>query len=69
LIQTNPDLQDLVPKIIESIKTAGLVLISDLTVNSTESAPAKRQGGPPNDGLDGVLRRNGVLKFHESIDM
>lgn len=63
-------LLDLAPKLAEAIKTAGLVLISDVSATSstTESA-ARRQLGPPSDGVDGMLRKNGVLRFHESVDM
>ena len=61
--------QDLAPKLSESIKTAGLVLIADLTADSASESAARRQLGPPSDGVDGVLRGNGVLRFHESIDM
>ena len=62
-------LQDLAPKLSESIKTAGLVLIADVTADSASESAARTQLGPPNDGLDGLLRGNGVLSFHESIDM
>ncbi|KAI9678175.1 MAG: phosphate system positive regulatory protein pho81 [Caeruleum heppii] len=71
-------LLDMVPALIESIKVAGLVLVTDTTredstasvVSSSASKSAVtgfRQGQP--DGIDGVLRGNGVLRFHETIDM
>ncbi|KIW05164.1 uncharacterized protein PV09_03715 [Verruconis gallopava] len=61
-------LLDLAPKISESIKTAGLVLISDVSADP-ESESARQQLGPPNDGVDGIFRSNGVLRFHDSINM
>lgn len=62
-------LLDLAPKLSEAIKTAGLVLIADGTADSASESAARRRLGPPSDGVDGVLRGNGVLRFHESIDM
>lgn len=63
------DQQDLVPALVESVKTAGLVLVSDLTHEQadTQMAYMSMQSGP--DGLDGMLEDNSVLRFSESIDM
>jgi CDK inhibitor PHO81 len=67
-------LLDLAPALIESIKTAGLVLVSDITDSSADVAQAgmlvaqpRRQRTP--DGVDGFLRGNGVLCFNETVDM
>lgn len=68
-------LLDLAPALIESIKTAGLVLVSDITDsvadNGTQAslhvAQPRRQATP--DGVDGFLRGNGVLCFNETVDM
>ncbi|KAK4894381.1 hypothetical protein LTR28_002059 [Elasticomyces elasticus] len=62
-------LLDLVPALIESIKVAGLVLISDVT---NASAVRPRQATSFNNipkGVDGILKENGVLRIHETIDM
>lgn len=67
--------QDLAPALIESIKTAGLVLVTDITDLSAEGTTAtslhvatpRRQTTP--DGVDGYLRGNGVLCFNETVDM
>jgi CDK inhibitor PHO81 len=74
LINTN-DVQALAPALIESIKTAGLVLVADITDSpedgSGQSKPAvarPRQQATP-DGVDGYLRGNGVLCFNETVDM
>jgi CDK inhibitor PHO81 len=66
---TNHSRQDLAPKISESIKTAGLVLISDISADTAAESSERRQLGPPSDGVDGVLRSNGVLRFHDSVDI
>lgn len=62
-------MQELVPALTESIKTAGLVLVSDLThvAADPEAAYMSMQSEP--DGLDGMLEHNSVLRFHDSIDM
>lgn len=65
-------LLELSPRIVESIKTAGLVLISDVSSPSGKDSEASRRPqplGPPSDGVDGVFRTNGVLRFHESVDL
>ncbi|KAL9095670.1 MAG: hypothetical protein Q9165_002102 [Trypethelium subeluteriae] len=60
----------LVPALIESIKIAGLVLISDISdteVNTTYAPPTLSHGIPP--GVDGVSRADGILRFTETIDL
>jgi len=61
--------QELVPALVEAVKTAGLVLVSDLTHVGTRSEDAytAMQSGP--DALDGMLEDNAVLRFSESIDV
>ena len=59
--------QDMVPPLIESIKSAGLVLVAD----TSEEPPFIRPRHPysiPN-GVDGLLRGNGILRFNEMIDI
>ncbi|KAL1304745.1 hypothetical protein AAFC00_003686 [Neodothiora populina] len=65
----NSRLLDLVPALTESIKTAGLVLVSDLMHrdSSPRAAYDSMQSDP--EGLDGMLENNAVLRFHDSIDM
>ncbi|KAI8934010.1 hypothetical protein NX059_008779 [Plenodomus lindquistii] len=68
-------LLSLAPALIESIKTAGLVLVTDITDSPVESAAQqdpliahpRRQTMP--DGVDGYLQGNGVLCFNETVDM
>lgn len=60
----------MVPALIEAIKSQGLVLVID---KSAEPVDEKRLFSDPfprlPDGVDGVLKANGVLRFNESIDM
>ncbi|KAF2086079.1 hypothetical protein K490DRAFT_74642 [Saccharata proteae CBS 121410] len=55
-------LLELAPALIESIKTAGLVLITDLS-----SQPSNRWA--LREGIDGCFEGNGILRFNETIDI
>jgi CDK inhibitor PHO81 len=71
----------LVPALIETVKQAGLVLVSDNTVGPDEGTlgggltaeqekQRTREGwGVMQEGVSGVMKLNGVLRFNESIDM
>ncbi|ELR08665.1 phosphate system positive regulatory protein pho81 [Pseudogymnoascus destructans] len=63
-------LLDMVPSLTNAIKSEGLVLVTD---KSTEQqAPIDPLSDPfPRlpEGIDGVLKGNGVLRFNESIDV
>jgi CDK inhibitor PHO81 len=60
----------MVPALVNAIKSQGLVLVTD---KSTEPIPASESRNDPfprlAQGIDGVLRSNGVLRFNETIDM
>ena len=60
----------MVPALIESIKVAGLVLVTD---TSDEAVTAGRSAAKNSfhmpDGVDGILKGNGILRFNETIDM
>jgi CDK inhibitor PHO81 len=60
----------MVPALHDSIKSQGLVLVTD---KSTESPTGTERHGDPfprlPEGIDGVLKANGVLRFNETIDM
>ncbi len=58
----------MVPSLIESVKVAGLVLVTDTSENDPPSDPAVRSYRMP-EGVDGMLKGNGILKFNEMIDM
>ncbi|KAF1970532.1 hypothetical protein BU23DRAFT_511455 [Bimuria novae-zelandiae CBS 107.79] len=64
-------LLSLAPAIIDSIKTAGLVLVSDVSNNnSTPEESRLRVARPIGEsmptGVDGILHGNGVLRFNET---
>ena len=67
LFQRTDHHQNMVPSLIESIKVAGLVLVTD-TSEEHMSSSAERAYRMP-EGVDGMLRGNGVLRFNEMIDM
>ncbi|KAH0565830.1 hypothetical protein GP486_000778 [Trichoglossum hirsutum] len=60
-------LLDMVPTLVESIKVAGLVLVTDTSGDSTYTTGAAFQR--LQEGVDGTIRDYGVLKFNETIDM
>ncbi|KAL2202253.1 ankyrin, partial [Sarocladium strictum] len=62
-------LLEMVPALVDAIKSHGLALVMD---KSTETPHASPQTQPfPNGpkGIDGVLRSHGILRFNDSIDM
>jgi CDK inhibitor PHO81 len=60
----------MVPALVDAIKSQGLVLVTD---KSTENNPITESYNDPfprlAEGIDGVLKANGVLRFNETIDM
>lgn len=60
-----------VPHLVESIKVAGLVLVSDAS-HAPETQPSNIASpafsGVP-DGVVGILKSNGIMRFNESIDV
>lgn len=61
--------QNLAPRLVETIKTAGLVLISDIA-KATDSTDIRLFVGREADkGIDGTVQANGVLHFNESVDL
>ena len=60
----------MIPALVNAIKSQGLVLVTD---KSTEHPTVPGIHGDPfprlPDGIDGVLKANGVLRFNETIDM
>ncbi len=58
------------PALIEAIKAQGLVLVTDKSAEMELDRGVLEDPFPRlPDGIDGVLRANGVLRFNESIDM
>lgn len=56
-------LVDLVPALIESIKVAGLVLVVDMS----EHDPHEVRTVP--EGVDGMVKGDGVLRFNEVVEI
>ena len=63
-------LQDMVPALIEAIKAQGLVLVTDKSAELEVDRGILADPFPRlTEGIDGVLKANGVMRFNESIDM
>lgn len=58
------------PALIEAIKAQGLVLVTDKSFEPEQPSGSFRDPFPRlPEGIDGILKANGVLRFNESIDM
>ena len=70
LFQLLTRLQEMVPALIEAIKSQGLVLVTDKSSEQLSATALYNDQFPRlPDGIDGVLKGNGVLRFNETIDM
>jgi CDK inhibitor PHO81 len=58
-------LLDLVPALVDSIKEAGLVLISDYSYDVKNSKPGVLDLAK---GVDGLVSENAVMRFKEAVD-
>lgn len=56
------------PALIETIKSAGLVLIQDMATTKEPNTECRGQGTTGDNVIDGVLRNNSVLSFAKTID-
>jgi hypothetical protein len=54
-------MQDIVPALVQQVKSSGLVLVSRIGWDSVAN--------PNVTGVDGVLGKEGVLKFEKMIDL
>ncbi len=60
----------MIPALVEAIKAQGLVLVTDKSAEPQIGRESLRDPFPRlPEGIDGILRENGVLRFNESIDM
>ncbi|KAK8107139.1 uncharacterized protein PG998_009152 [Apiospora kogelbergensis] len=65
-------LLDMVPALVEAIKSNGLALVIDKSTEPPQELPLHSLADPfPRmpKGVDGILKNNGVLRFNESIDV
>ena len=57
----------------QTIRSAGLVLVADLSdgeyATSQRNTNSSGKDIEPPDGVDGYVRKDGILKFHEFIEM
>lgn len=67
---TNSESQDMVPALVDAIKSQGLALVIDKSTEApTETQPFADPFPRMPQGIDGVVKGNGVLRFNESIDV
>ncbi|KAG5948739.1 anaphase-promoting complex subunit Apc3 [Claviceps sorghi] len=62
-------LLDMVPALVDAIKSQGLTLVMDKSTDSDETNLMKDPFPRPPKGVDGVLRNHGILRFNDFIDM
>ena len=60
---------DMVPALVETIKEAGLVVVADMTDEPAKTTKGEVGWMPMPDGVNGIMKSNGVLRFNETIDM
>jgi CDK inhibitor PHO81 len=58
---------EMVPALIETIKEAGLVLVVDTTDEPANEDNARWTLMP--EGVNGIMKSKGILRFNETIDM
>lgn len=58
----------MVPALVDAIKSHGLALVTDKSIDPSSSTLADPFPRLPK-GVDGVLKQHGVLRFNESIDV
>ena len=61
-------MQHTIPSLAKSIKMAGLVLVIDRS-DGEQNGQLVRQIHRIPEGVDGILKSNGVLKFNEMVDV
>lgn len=61
----------MVPALVESIKELGLVLVADTSDEKGDRLRPERTQDAYRmpEGVNGIMRGNGVLRFNETIDM
>ncbi|KYK61738.1 Ankyrin repeat protein nuc-2 [Drechmeria coniospora] len=62
-------LLEMVPALVDAIKSHGLALVMDKSTDSPDSNPLSNPFPRPPKGVDGVLKKHGILRFNDSIDM
>lgn len=70
LTPVSDPLQEMVPALVDTIKELGLVLVVDKSNEKTEpDSRASRGLSPIPEGVNGVMMDDGILTFHDTVDM
>jgi CDK inhibitor PHO81 len=59
----------MVPALVDAIKSHGLALVMDKSFDGPDASPMTEPFARTPQGVDGVLRSHGILRFNDSIDM
>jgi CDK inhibitor PHO81 len=59
----------MVPALVDAIKSHGLALVMDKSADPPDASPLTALSSRLPQGVDGVLRSHGILRFNDSIDM
>lgn len=59
----------MVPALVDAIKSHGLALVMDKSVEVSSASPKTQPFPNGPKGIDGILRSHGILRFNDSIDM
>lgn len=57
------------PALVDAVKSHGLALVMDKSSEAPEVNPLADPFPRPPQGIDGILRDHGILRFNDSIDM
>ncbi|PHH86598.1 hypothetical protein CDD83_9999 [Cordyceps sp. RAO-2017] len=68
-LMCHSQLLDMVPALVDAIKSHGLALVVDKSTEVPDASPAANTGPLLPEGVDGVLKDHGILRFSDSIDM
>lgn len=61
--------QEMVPALVDAIKSHGLALVMDKSSDWPDTNPLSDPFPRPPKGVDGVLKKHGILRFNDSIDL
>jgi CDK inhibitor PHO81 len=59
----------MVPALVDAIKSHGLALVTDKSADTSAAHPLADPFPRLPDGVDGILKSHGILRFNETIDM
>lgn len=59
----------MVPALVDAIKSHGLALVMDKSMDMPNASPRTQAFPNGPKGIDGILRSHGILRFNDSIDM